>query len=216
MAEVAKGTPAGGDETDDHVDRDLTLRASQGDPQSVEQLLVRYLPRLQAFVRSQVDGKLRLKESISDLVQSTCREAIADGPDFEWQGEARFRGWLFTTALNKIRARGRFWDADKRAAQQASVPPDEVGDPYGVANSPSHVFAGQEANSNVEAAMAMLPEDYRQVIALCRVAELPHREVGRIMQRTEGAIRMLLSRALCELVAQIDKVEGRARGQDSK
>ncbi len=209
MAEGTKATPGG--EPDD-VDRDLTLRASQGDPQSVEQLLVRYLPRLQAFVRSQVDGKLRLKESISDLVQSTCREAIADGPDFEWQGEARFRGWLFTTALNKIRARGRFWDAEKRAARQASVSPDEVGDPYGLANSPSRVFAGQEANSNVEAAMAMLPEEYRQVIALCRVAELPHREVGRIMQRTEGAVRMLLSRALCELVAQIDKVEGRARG----
>lgn len=210
--EAQKSSPGGDDGNDDARDREVTLRASQGDPQSVEQLLLRYLPRLQAFVRSQVDDKLRLKESISDLVQSTCREAIIAGPDFEWQGEARFRGWLFTTALNKIRARGRFWAADKRAAQQASVSPDEVGDAYGLVNSPSRVLAGKEASSNFEVAMELLPEDYRQVIALSRVAELPHREVARIMQRTEGAVRMLLSRALCELVAQIDKVEGRARG----
>ena len=202
---------AAGSQADDD-DRALALRASQGDPNCVEQLLVRYLPRLQAFVRSQVDAKMRIRESVSDMVQSTCREVIANGPDFEWQGEARFRGWLFTTALNKIRARGRYWDADKRAAPPASVPPEEIGDAYAQANSPSHVLAGQEAQTSVDKAMAALPEDYRQVVALSRVAELPHVEVARIMGRTEGAVRMLLSRALCELVAQIDQVEGRSRG----
>lgn len=197
---------------DDQDAKVLATRASQGDTGSIEELLVRYLPRLRAFVRSQVDARVRLEESVSDLVQSTCREVVEAGPGFEWQGEARFRGWLFTTALNKIRMRLRRMGAQKRKGGAlgddaiAAVP-----DAWAAANSPSRVAVGNELSASMEAALDALPEDYREVIALSRFAGLPHAEVARVMERSEGAVRMLLSRALVELVAQIDRVEGRGR-----
>ncbi|MCA8975247.1 MAG: hypothetical protein KDC98_11025, partial [Planctomycetes bacterium] len=57
--------------------RDLVDSASHGDPQAVEELLVRHLPRLRAFVRLRSPFALRARESCSDLVQSVCREVIA-------------------------------------------------------------------------------------------------------------------------------------------
>ena len=189
----------------------LALRASQGDDQSIEAVLVSYLPRLRAFIRSQIDAEQLLRESVSDLVQSTCREVLQAGPDFAWQGEARFRGWLFTAALNKIRGRLRSQRARKRSPgkQREDLDGDAVVDSWAASHTPSRVAADQEANASLEQAMATLSPDHREVIALCRLAELPHAEVARIMNRTEGAVRTLLSRALCELVAAVDRIEKR-------
>src|SRR5688572_29053620 len=167
---------------DDQHTKVLATRATQGDAVSVDELLVRYLPRLRAFIRSQIDARLRLKESVSDMVQSTCREVVEAGPDFEWQGEARFRGWLFTAALNKIRGRARHHGASKRAHgddEDAAI--DGLVDPWAAANSPSQVAAGHEKNATMEAAMDALTPDYREVIALGRLAGLPHAEVARVM-----------------------------------
>ena len=208
--ELPSSLPMSASLDDDPQSKALTLRASQGDAGSVDELLVRYLPRLRAFIRSQVDAKLRLKESVSDMVQSTCREVVEAGPDFEWQGEARFRGWLFTTALNKIRGRLRHYGAKKRVHGEAeSGAIEAMVDPHALANSPSRVAAGHELNATMEGAMDALAEDYREVIALSRLAGLPHSEVARVMNRTEGAVRTLLSRALCALVAEVDRLEGR-------
>lgn len=189
----------------------LALRASQGDDRSIEAVLVSYLPRLRAFIRSQIDAEQLLRESVSDLVQSTCREVLEAGPDFTWQGEARFRGWLFTAALNKIRGRLRSQRAHKRSPgkQRENLDGDAVVDSWAASHTPSRVAADQEANASLEQAMATLSPDHREVIALCRLAELPHAEVARIMNRTEGAVRTLLSRALCELVAAVDRIEKR-------
>lgn len=193
---------------DDQHTRTLALRASHGDAGSIDELLLRYLPRLRAFIRSQVDANLRLKESVSDLVQSTCREVIEAGPAFDWQGEARFRGWLFTAALNKIRGRLRHYRAKKRAREEDDGDGvDGLVDPWAAANSPSRIAVGQEVNATMEAAMDNLPGDYREVIALSRLAGLPHVEVARVMGRSEGAVRTLLSRALCALVTEVDRLE---------
>lgn len=191
----------------------VAQRASQGDPASIQEVLVQYLPRLRAFIRGQIDANARLHESVSDLVQSTCREVLEAGPDFAWQGEPQFRGWLFTAALNKIRMRLRHFGAKKRGADVAPEAIDdiEVVDPRAAANSPSQVAVGNEANATLEAALETLSPDYREVIALSRLAELPHAEIARIMGRSEGAVRTLLSRALVDLVAAVDRIEGRGR-----
>jgi DNA-directed RNA polymerase specialized sigma24 family protein len=44
-----------------------------------------------------------------------------------------------------------------------------------------------------------LPEHYREVIALARIAELPHREIAAQLGKTEEATRILLYRALAAL-----------------
>lgn len=196
----------GDDET-----RDLATRASRGDAVSIDRMLTLYVPRLHAFLRAQVAAEQRLNESVADLVQSTCRELLQAGPDFAWQGEARFRSWLFTAALNKVRMRLRSQRAQKRQHRRdAEVDVGEVVDPRGAVHTPSREAIGQEANEELQLALAALNPDQREVIALARLAGLPIVEVARVMGRTENAVRTLLSRSLVALSAELDRRQGQA------
>ncbi len=203
------------DSVEDDPTKSLAQRASQGDAACIDDLLVRYLPQLRQFIRAQVDAQQRLQESVSDLVQSTCRELVAAGPDFEWQGEARFRSWLFTAALNKIRMRLRTLGAQKRrpGGHRQGLDGDEITDGAAAANSPSRVAIGHETAAQLERALDALAPDFREVIALARLAELPHAEVARIMDRSETAVRSLLARAMVALTNELDRLSGRRAGQ---
>lgn len=194
--------------------RDLTLRASRGDAASIEQLLVRYLPRLRAFLRANIDAEQRLQESVSDLVQSTCRELLEAGPDFEWQGEARFRSWLFTAAANKVRMRLRALGTQKRRHRRETESDlGAIADGRAPLHSPSGEAIGQETRELMLQALDRLGEPQREVIALARLAGLPIDEVARVMDRSENAVRTLLSRALVALAAELDRLQGRPRLQ---
>ena len=196
---------------DDDDDRRMATRASQGDPVSIEQLLVRYVPRLRAFLRAQIDAEQRLQESVSDLVQSTCRELLQAGPDFAWQGEERFRSWLFTAALNKIRMRRRSQRAQKRQhGRETGADMSAVPDAQGACCSPSREAIAAEVSDNMNLALERLKPDQREVIALARLAGLPILEVAHVMGRTESAIRTLLSRSLVALASELDRIQGRA------
>lgn len=173
-------------------------------------LLASYLPRLRAFVRLRLTEPLRQRESTSDVVQSVCREVLEGAVTFEYQGEESFRAWLFTTAWNKIRERARFWGAQKRAAAAHAPPASaEVVDAYALLHSPSRIAIGKEMAERLELAFDALPDEYREVIALARIAGLPHEQIARQLHRSEGATRMLLSRALVALIAVVDRLEGR-------
>ncbi len=193
-------------ELGDDESRDLATRASRGDPVSIERMLTLYVPRLHAFLRAQIAAEQRLHESVADLVQSTCRELLQAGPDFTWQGEARFRSWLFTAALNKVRMRLRSQRAQKRQHQREDgVDLGEIVDPRAALHSPSGVAIGHEADAALQRALEALNPDQREVIALARLAGLPIAEVARVMGRTETAVRTLLSRSLVALSAELDR-----------
>jgi RNA polymerase sigma factor (sigma-70 family) len=55
---------------------------------------------------------------------------------------------------------------------------------------------------------ARLPDDFREVIVLRNVEELPHEEVARRMGRSPGAVRMLWVRALARLRQELDSLSG--------
>jgi RNA polymerase sigma-70 factor (ECF subfamily) len=188
----------------------LVQRASAGDAPSIEALLTRYLPRLRVFVRLRVTATIRQRESSSDLVQSVCREVLQHGPGFRYDGEEKFLAWLCKTALNKIIDHHRYFAAGKRDPGREAAPPDGVdysAVPASIA-SPSQVAMGRELAQHMEQAFDQLPGEYREVITLARIVGLPHREIAVQMGRSEGAVRMLLSRALVAYVAAMDRIEG--------
>jgi RNA polymerase sigma factor (sigma-70 family) len=72
-----------------------------------------------------------------------------------------------------------------------------------------HPWTAGELAQQMELAFDRLPDDYREVITLARIVGLSHAEIARQMGRGEGAVRMLLSRALVAYVAAMDQVRGR-------
>lgn len=196
------------------VPESLFERAVGGDGTAVEELVARYLPRLRAFVRSRMGEDLRKREASCDLVQSICRELIARREGFEFRGEAQFRGWLFTSALNKIRQRHEFHHMQKRDLRREVGP---LADPlrseealvaaYATVCTPSQEASAREQIARFEAAFDRLPSDYREVITLARLAQLPHDEVAARMERTIGAVRQLLGRALVKLSYELERTD---------
>lgn len=183
------------------------------DPAGIEELLVEHLPKLRAFIRLRVGAELRALESASDVVQSACREILANPDAFRFRGEARFRAWLFTTALRKVANKAEYHAAAKRdmRRKQPMTRWSEVSAAYADVVTPSRNLAAREELARVEAAIDRLSEDHREVITLARICGLPHREIAVVMGRSENACRVLLHRATAQLGMILAELDGRAR-----
>lgn len=188
-----------GDLDNGEATREILGRASQGDRAAIDELLRRHLPALRVFVRLQAGARLRLRESCSDLVNSTCRELLENLAGFEYQGEAQFRHWLCTAALHKIQQRARYHDSARRdPAREADVgvPVEQL---YRTLLTPSRIAVARESIERLERAFDGLPADYREVILLCRIVGLSQEEVAQRMGRSVDAVRNLLHRALARV-----------------
>lgn len=173
---------------------------------AIEQLLVRQLPGLEAFVRLRMGPGLRRLLTAPDLVQSVCREVLEDLTGFEFRGEAPFRHWLYVRAENKLREKHRFHHAEKRSQdREVSLPDASTFLPaYRTLCTPSKDLEVRETMQRVEAAFDQLPDDYREAITLHKLCGLSHQEIAERMQRTEGAVRNLVYRGISRLALLVD------------
>lgn len=188
----------------DPDDGALFAAARAGDGAAIERLIERYLPRLHAYVRLRLGAIVRAREASIDVVQSVCRELLAASPGFEFRGEERFRDWLFTAALNKIRDKQRFHARGKRdGARECNV--DDSLMHAASYLTPSVDAIGRETAAALAAAMASLSEEHREVITLARIVQLPHAVIAESMGRSEPAVRQLLVRALLQLSMQLKR-----------
>lgn len=184
----------------------LAEQAALGNEVALRTLLELHLGDLRAFVRLRAGPELRRREASSDLVQSVCREVLEHGDRFQHPNESAFRRWLFTTALRKIADRADHWHAQKRdvAREEALPSRDKTGDAallrcYSSFASPSQVAMAHEEIERVENAFEHLTEEQREVITLAHVVGLSRAEIAAHMQKSEGAVRVLLHRSLARL-----------------
>lgn len=180
--------------------------AASGDHDALEQLLLRYMPRLHAFVQARLGARLRARESSLDVVQSVCRQLLEARHRFDFRGEELFRAWLFTAAVNKLRERGRRLAADKRDAAREQPFDDAV--PQTLAEhllTPSQEAIGNEVSAAVAGALGALAEDHREVITLSRLVRLPHAIVAELLGRSEVATRQLLARAMVRFTRELQR-----------
>jgi RNA polymerase sigma-70 factor (subfamily 1) len=181
-----------------------------GDPVQVEQLLSEHTATLRAFVRLRSGAMLRSMESTADIVQSVCREILQHRERFRHGDKDGFRQWLYTMAARKISNRVAYYRARKRDGQR--VVPLESGEDagdllecYRSFCTPTGALRTREEVRRIEAAFESLPEHYREVITLTRIAGLPPAQVAERMNRTEGSTRMLLFRALARLAELLEE-----------
>lgn len=161
----------------------LVARAGRADPDAWEALYRRAHPGLMAYASRRLDPE-RAREAVAE----TMARAIAKIDRFEWRGGG-FDAWLYGilrhVVLDAHRARGR--ERDRR-------PRDEPrwADPL------EHAVDNEDARE-VRAAFTRLPADDREVLELRVVAGLSAEEVGEVLGKKPGAVRMAQSRALARL-----------------
>jgi RNA polymerase sigma factor (sigma-70 family) len=113
--------------------------------------------------------------------------------------ENGFRSWLFTIAHH------RMIDDRRRASRQPQFQADAgVDENLGCGDVEEDAFAAM-GRDNVLDLLAVLSPDQREVVLLRIVADLSVEEVGRMLGKSEGAIKALQHRALAALRRHFDR-----------
>jgi RNA polymerase sigma-70 factor, ECF subfamily len=178
--------------------------AKRGESAALDTLIGRHLPAIRAFVRLQAGAAFRARESCSDLVQTACRQALANLHEFEWRGEESFRHWLFAVTANKLQNHMQYHRAACRDVAREQRDTVALRDAYCAVTTPSQDAIGHEFAERLEEAMDQLPEHYREVILLARVVELPHGAIAVHLGIREEAVRTRLVRARARLATLLD------------
>ena len=174
---------------------DSTLSAAQAGDEVAFAALWRWLnPPLLRWLTVVAPGNV---EDVASEVWLTVTRGLAS---FEGD-EGDFRAWVFTTA----RRRAIDW-ARRRKREPRCTPLDgfDVADP--VATSTSLV----DADTALEAALALvrgLTPDQREVVALRVIVGLTVGETATIVNKSDGAVRVLCHRGLRTLAQQLDTDE---------
>lgn len=175
------------------VDPDLdAVRAAQADRAAFAVLYRRYLDRVYGYAFYRL-GDHHDAEDATERIFLAALGAI-DG--FRDKGST-FRAWLFRIAHNTIA------NAHRSRARRPTVALPEGWDRSAADADPARLVGRDEELREVLALIAELPEERRQVILLRFADELTSREIGIVLDRSEGAVRVLLHRALRELAARL-------------
>jgi RNA polymerase sigma-70 factor (ECF subfamily) len=194
----------------------LAQSASRGDRAALTALLQRFLPELRAFIRLRTGPRLLAQETPDDLVQSVCREVLADLSGFDYRSEQAFKSWLFLSALHKVQDKARYYAAEKRDPGRVwggDVDPQMLSG-YVSLVSPSRVAIGREDVARLEQVFDQLSDEYREVITLHRVLGLDHEQIAARMQKSPGSTRVLLHRAIARL-GRLLATAGDSRAKDA-
>jgi RNA polymerase sigma-70 factor, ECF subfamily len=173
-------------------DPDLAdVRAAQRDRAAFGPLYRRYLDRVYGYCFYLLGDH----HDAEDATERTFVAALAAIDGYRDDG-ATFRAWLFRIAHNELanalRSRQR-----QRAAWLETVPePVTQADPAGL------LTIAEEARG-LRRALEQLPEGRRQVVVLRFVDGLSAREIGAVLGRSEGAVRVLQHRALRQLAEML-------------
>jgi RNA polymerase sigma factor (sigma-70 family) len=181
------------------------MDASRSSGEGIEE----HLEGLRAFVRLRLGRALRAKEESGDLVQSVCREMLAEPRGRVDRGRSGMRRRLLRAAENKIRDRWRHWKRERRdlACERGLEGSAVVEANAGLADwrTPSRQAASREDLDRLETTFRELPPDYREAIVLARLKGWSHARIAEKLGRTESATRTLLSRALARLAIGVDE-----------
>jgi RNA polymerase sigma-70 factor (ECF subfamily) len=186
----------------------LFASARQGSSSCLGRLLTLYSNYLKLLIAAQLDDRLRVRVSPSDIVQETFFEAHRDFHQFRGQSTGEFVAWLRKILVNNllhvveqhlmaekrdVRREISLEQIGRRLEQSTARLESLLAEP---GDSPSSHAQRNEQEIMLADALAELPSDYRQVILLRHIECLPFDEVARRMDRTSGAVRMLWLRAL--------------------
>ena len=191
-----------------HLDQDrLLVDAARRDPARFEALYRRYVAPVYSFAYYELGNH----HAAEDATARTFLGALANLDRFEerarpadGEGASTFKVWLFQIARNAIANERRSvrrhpaGELDEAVAAIVADPLDVEGD----------VVRRDEASAAWRA-VGRLPGDRRRALVLRFVDELSTAEIAGVMGRSEGAVRVLLHRALRNVARDLEGAPGR-------
>ncbi|HEX8656668.1 MAG TPA: RNA polymerase sigma factor [Hymenobacter sp.] len=172
------------------------LRVKAGEVDRMGLLFERYHRPLFGFLYHML-GRADASE---DLVQNVFYRMLKYRHTFTGDGE--FRTWMYHLARNVLADHVK---KNRHAAHHTDV-----------ANFAEHLGGGSAADAGLEQAqdvaqlhqaLAQLSPEYREVLVLSRFQEMKYAEIARVLDTTEGAVKVRVHRAMNELKATYLRIE---------
>jgi RNA polymerase sigma-70 factor (ECF subfamily) len=154
---------------------DLTLRrARKGDRRAFEQLYRDHVGQVYGLCLRMTGQPAEAEDCVQDAFIQAWRKLA------QFRGDAAFGTWLHRIAVNAVLAR--------RRRQKPEDPLEHAAEPVAAAESPAD-------QSDLEAAVAELPEGARHVFVLLAVYGYTHEEAGEMLGIAGGTCKAQLHRA---------------------
>ena len=172
------------------------LRVKAGDVDRMGLLFERYHRPLFGFLYHML-GRADTSE---DLVQNVFYRMLKYRHTFTGDGE--FRAWMYHLARNVLADHVK---KNRYATHHADV-----------AELAEHLSGGSSADASLEQAqevallhqaLACLSPEHREVLVLSRFQEMKYAEIARVLDTTEGAVKVRVHRAMNELKATYLRIE---------
>jgi RNA polymerase sigma-70 factor (ECF subfamily) len=160
------------------------------------------------YINRNLGPALRSKLEPEDILQEVTLAALASPAQFDVPGRDSFKLLCQLAEQRIIDAHRRHVSAQKRsAAREVSADaPFNADDPAGFINllvasmtSPSQAFSRDQKEFHLQQAVASLSSDQREALRLRYVEGWPTKEIAEHLGKTDGAIRVLLTRTLARL-----------------
>src|SRR3954463_4005579 len=183
----------------DPTDEQLMHAYRAGDLRAFEQLLARHERPVWSFLRRSV-GDATLAE---DLLQEVFLRVVKARD--EWKGESKFSTWVYAIARNLCIDHAR--RAVHRDASSLDAPTrpdgdttetlhDRVAAPERIADAEA---AGRQVAGRIDAAIAGLPDDQREVFLMREVMDMPFAEIAALVGASEPTVKSRMRYALGKL-----------------
>jgi RNA polymerase sigma-70 factor (ECF subfamily) len=186
----------------------LLLQARAGEPRALGKLLECYRSYLSLLARLQIGRRLQGKVDAADLVQDTFLAAHQGWQRFRGTTEGELLSWLRRILAARTADLMRHYLGSQRrdirlerelAAELDQSSHDLDGGLLDKQDSPSKQVAQREQGVILADALALLPEDYREVLILRHLEGLTFPEVAQRLGRTLDAVKKVWTRALVRL-----------------
>ena len=173
-------------------DARLIERAKRGEVEAFGYLYERYLESIYRYIRTRV-AEDRTAEDLTETVFLRSFESLSR---YKEKG-LRFSAFLYQIARNLLvdHYRQKEEELPLESADQIDVSLSRIDDIIVIQDQADRLRVGLEA----------LPEEYREIIRLRVLLELSTTECAQWIGRSEGAVRVLLHRAMKALKRQVVK-----------
>lgn len=173
--------------------QELLAAAKQGDARARNELLARYLPRLNRWASGRLPSYARSLLDTADLVQDVLLKTFEGLDRVEVRGPGGFQAYVRQAVLNRIRDQVR-WAARRPGREEVS---EELHDP---SPSPLEDAIGADVLARYERAFSRLSEAEQELLHLRLELDFDSNEIAIMTGRSsKDAARMAVQRALAKL-----------------
>jgi RNA polymerase sigma-70 factor (ECF subfamily) len=176
------------------------MQARQPDREvQFRQLYEDYADRILSYVYGLVGNR----QSAEEIMQEVFLKAYVNLAGFK--GRSKLSTWVYSIARNLTY---NFLKHQKYEPQASLADEVSIGDgkielldtiPDEKLDGPDRKFELKEIEERVQKAISMLSPNYREVIMLCEIHQMPHGEVAKLLKCSVNAVDIRLTRARREL-----------------